>query len=79
MPLLFQTDTIERATDIADRLNQDSESPYQDYIKYPKARRMVGGIQLSTVVSHLKRFVKQKEGEFEKYNIKNLENQVSRF
>jgi len=68
--------TIERATDIADRLNQDSESSYQGYIKYPKARRMVGGIQLSTVVSNLKRFVKQKEGEFEKYKIVNLENQV---
>jgi DGQHR domain-containing protein len=68
--------TIERATDIADRLNQDSESSYQGYIKFPKARRMVGGIQLSTVVSHLKRFVKQKEGEFEKYNIVSLENQV---
>jgi DGQHR domain-containing protein len=67
--------TIERATDIADRLNQDPESPYQDYIKYPKARRMVGGIQLSTVVSHLKKFV-QKKGEFEKYNIVNLEYQV---
>jgi len=67
--------TIERATDIADRLNQDPDSPYQDYIKYPKARRMVGGIQLSTVVSHLKRFV-QKKGEFEKYNIVNLEYQV---
>jgi DGQHR domain-containing protein len=68
--------TIERATDIAERLNQDSESPYQGYIKFPKARRVIGGIQLSTVVSHLKGFVKQKEGEFEKYNIVSLENQT---
>jgi len=67
---------IERSTDIADRLNQDSDSPYQGYIKYPKARKMVGGIQLSAVVSHLKRFVKQTDGEFEKYNIESLENQV---
>lgn len=68
--------TIERAIDIADRLNQYPDSPYQGYIKYPKARRMVSGIQLSTVVSQLKRFVKQKTGEFERYQIANLENQV---
>jgi DGQHR domain-containing protein len=67
--------TIERARDIADILNQDAESPYQGYIKYPKTRRMVSGIQLSTVITHLKRFIK-KTGDFEKYKITNLENQV---
>jgi DNA sulfur modification protein DndB len=77
-PIAFpnRDSTIERATDIADRLHQDPDSPYQGYIKYPRMRKMVGGIQLSTVVSHLKSFVKQKEGEFYKYNIESLENQV---
>ncbi|EDN68195.1 conserved hypothetical protein [Beggiatoa sp. PS] len=67
--------TIERATDIAITLNTDENSPYRDYIKFPKARRMVGGIPLSTVVSHLKKLVKRKDGEFEKYQVTELKNQ----
>jgi DGQHR domain-containing protein len=67
---------VERAADIAERLNQDPDSPYRDYIKFPTGTRRIGGVQLSAVISNLKRFIKQKDGEFEKFNITNFENQV---
>lgn len=66
---------IERARDIAETLNEYPESPYLGYIKFPKARRMTGGIQLSNVTDNLKKFVKQ-EGDFEKVNVETLENQA---
>ncbi|MCK5717760.1 MAG: DGQHR domain-containing protein [Thiomargarita sp.] len=67
---------IDRATDIAEKLNNDTDSPYRDYIKYPKTRRMVGGIPLSVVVTHLKKFIKKTDGVFEKYQICTLEKQT---
>jgi len=64
-----------RATDIAIALNGEEHSPYQGYIKFPNTKRMRGGIQLSTVVTSLKKLVKE-EGEFPKVGVTNLDNQI---
>lgn len=45
---------INRASDIAQELNDSPESPYYRNIKYPGAQHGVGVIDLSTVVSALK-------------------------
>ncbi len=66
---------IERATDIASKLNTELQSPYTGYIKFPGARRFKGGIQLSTIVDKLKKLVKN-EGEFERFGLNTLENQA---
>lgn len=67
--------SIARGTDIATKLNQEDNSPYQGYIKFPGARKFKGGIQLSTFVNTLKPLVKT-NGEFQKYSLSTLENQI---
>lgn len=67
--------SILRGNDIARILNDDDDSPYQDFIKFPGSSKFRGGIQLSSFVNNLKALVKS-EGEFLKYNIENLEPQT---
>jgi len=68
--------SIDRATDIANSLNIDDNSPYQGYIKFPNSKKSKGGIQLSSVVNNLKTLVKD-NGEFSKYSIITLETQTN--
>lgn len=68
--------SIDRATDIAQKLNTEDNSPYQGYIKFPNSKKSKGGIQLSSVVNNLKQLVKE-NGEFAKYSIHTLEAQTN--
>ncbi len=68
--------SIDRSNDIAIKLNEDVKSPYSGYIKFPSSKKFKGGIQLATVVTNLKVFVKE-EGEFKKYSLNSLENQTA--
>lgn len=61
-----------RARDIATFLNEDSESPYVDNIKFPGAPTRKGGIALSTAVTAIKPLVEEK-GSFEQVGISELE------
>ena len=63
--------SIIRAGDIAKALNESVESPYYNLIKYPGNPRGKGKIDLSTVVSSLKRYV-DVDGKFADRNIRNL-------
>jgi DNA sulfur modification protein DndB len=63
-----------RATDIASYLNEATDSPYRDSIKFPGHPRRKGGIALSTAVSALKPLVEDK-GLFEQLGVKELESQ----
>ena len=67
--------SILRGNDIARILNEDDDSPYQDFIKFPGSSKFRGGIQLSSFVNNLKPLIKS-DGEFSKYNIENLEPQT---
>ncbi len=62
---------ITRAGDIAKELNENIESPYYNLIKYPGSPRGKGKIDLSTVVSSLKKYV-DIDGKFIENNIKDL-------
>ncbi|MGK7872679.1 MAG: DGQHR domain-containing protein [Xenococcaceae cyanobacterium] len=62
---------INRASDIADELNENPESPYYNSIKYPGRPGSRGKLDLSTVVSALKPHL-EPEGVFKKLNLKNL-------
>jgi DGQHR domain-containing protein len=68
--------SIDRAGDIAKTMNEEKRSPYNEYIKFPSAKKFKGGIQLSTFVNNLKVFVKE-DGEFSKYSINTLEAQTN--
>jgi DGQHR domain-containing protein len=65
---------INRANDIAHELNDNNESPYYNYIKFPGTPRGAGLIDLSTVVSSLKKHLSM-DGTFSKVNIRSLNNQ----
>lgn len=65
---------INRATDIAAELNENPESPYYGAIKYPGKPRGVGVIDLSSVISSLKKHL-EKDGAFPYFNLQNLNNQ----
>ncbi len=67
--------SIERGRDIAFGLNNDDDSPYRGFIKFPGSTRFKGGIQLSSFVNALRPLVKS-HGEFEKYQIQTLEFQT---
>lgn len=67
---------IVRAKDIAQKLNDDDESPLNGLIKFPGQPRGVGKIELSTFVSSLKKSL-EKDGVFKKYKIRTFENQYS--
>ncbi len=62
---------ITRSDDIAKELNENVDSPYYNLIKYPGNPRGKGKIDLSTVVSTLKKYV-DFDGKFADKNIKDL-------
>lgn len=62
---------ITRSDDIAKELNENVDSPYYNLIKYPGSPRGKGKIDLSTVVSTLKKYV-DVDGKFVDNNIKDL-------
>lgn len=66
--------SINRATDIADELNQNLESPFYSSIKYPGQPKGVGLVDLSTVVSSLKKHL-EPDGVFASHKLTNLQNQ----
>lgn len=63
-----------RARDLAVALNENEESPYFEYIKFPGAKPNERGIALSTVVSTLKPLVDDK-GDFEQAGVPELQMQ----
>lgn len=65
---------INRATDIAEGLNDDPSSPLYRLIKFPGAPRGVGRIELSTFVSALKKHL-EKDGEFYRVKLRSLDAQ----
>ena len=65
---------IVRATDIANKLHDDPESPYYQCIKKPGASQGVGKVDLSTVVNSIKAYTKDK-GVFEEYHLVDFESQ----
>lgn len=68
---------ITRAKDIAIELNENSSSPYYRCIKFPGMPRGLGIIDLSTVVTSLRRAL-EPDGVFANYKLKdlNLQKQV---
>jgi len=64
-----------RAKDIADRLNEDDDSPYKSLVKYPGPDQTGRGIALSSVVGGIKTLIEEK-GAFEQLGIKELEQQA---
>jgi DNA sulfur modification protein DndB len=65
---------INRATDIAEALNDDPFSPLYKLIKYPGNPRGVGRIELSTFVMALKKHL-EVDGEFYRVNLRSLDAQ----
>jgi DGQHR domain-containing protein len=65
---------INRATDIAENLNDSAQSPLYKLIKFPGSPRGVGKIELSTFVSALKRHL-EKDGEFYRVKLRGLDAQ----
>jgi len=65
---------INRATDIAEHLNDASDSPLYKLIKFPGAPRGVGRIELSTFVSAIKKHL-ERDGEFYRVKLTNLDSQ----
>lgn len=66
--------SINRANDIADELNGNIESPYYSSIKFPGQPKGVGLVDLSTVVSSLKKHL-ESDGVFASHKLTNLQNQ----
>lgn len=66
--------SINRATDIAEELNDNIESPYYKSIKYPGQGKVVGFVDLATVVSSLKKHL-ESDGVFASHKLTNLQNQ----
>jgi DGQHR domain-containing protein len=66
--------SINRATDIASELNDNVDSPYYSAIKYPGQPKGVGFVDLSTVVSALKKHL-EPDGVFASHKLTNLQNQ----
>ena len=62
---------ITRSDDIAKELNENVDSPYYNLIKYPGNPRGKGKIDLSTVVTVLKKYV-DIDGKFAENNIRDL-------
>jgi DNA sulfur modification protein DndB len=67
-----------RAKDIATVLDEQLDSPYQGFIKFPGPVRTRGGIALSTVVAAIKPLVAEK-GVFEQAGIESLDSQSKVF
>lgn len=62
---------ITRAGDIAKELNENIDSPYFNLVKYPGNPRGKGKIDLSTIVSTIKKYV-DLDGKFWENNIRDL-------
>lgn len=67
--------SLDRGHDIAVALNEEDDSPYRSFIKFPGINRTRGGIQLSTFINKLRPLVKR-DGEFDKYKLTTLEVQI---
>lgn len=67
-----QTSNIVRATDIADRLHEDLDSPYYQCIKKPGSSQGVGKVDLSTVVNSVKDYMKP-DGILDQYKLSDFE------
>ena len=65
---------ITRAGDIAKELNENIESPYYNFVKFPGMAKSRGKIDLSTIVNSLKKDV-DTDGKFYANNIRDLNNQ----
>jgi DGQHR domain-containing protein len=63
-----------RAVDIATELNENSDSPYFGLIKFPGKLKGPTGVDLSSVVSALKKSL-EPSGVFPSHNLTNLQNQ----
>ncbi|MFV1477226.1 DGQHR domain-containing protein [Serratia marcescens] len=68
------THAINRITDIARELNENTNSPFYKLVKFPGNPRGVGSIELSTFIQTLKEHVKP-GGTFSKFRIKTYDNQ----
>ena len=66
--------SINRATDIADELNDNEDSAYYGAIKFPGKARGVGIIDLSAIVTSLKKHL-DSDGVFAAHKLTNLQNQ----
>jgi len=66
--------SINRANDIAEDLNDNIDSPFYGAVKFPGKPRGVGIIDLSAIVSSLKKHL-ERDGIFANYNLTNLQNQ----
>lgn len=66
--------SINRATDIAEDLNENPNSPYYRAIKYPGQPKGAGFVDLSTVVGSLKKHL-ESDGVFASHKLTNLQNQ----
>lgn len=69
---------INRATDIAEALNEDPSSALYKLIKFPGSPRGAGRIELSTFVTALKKHL-EKDGEFYRVKLKSLDVQKAAF
>ena len=67
---------IVRATDIANKLNDDPESPYYQCVKKPGTAQGVGKIDLSTIVKAIKEYLSS-DGVFSQYHINDFERQYT--
>jgi len=65
---------IVRATDLANRLHEDPESPYYQCIKLPGSAQGVGKVDLSAMVNAIKQYTVE-QGVFNEYNLKDFESQ----
>ncbi len=66
--------SINRASDIAEELNENLDSPFYGAVKFPGKPRGVGIIDLSAIVNSLKKHL-EPTGVFALYNLTNLQNQ----
>jgi hypothetical protein len=69
-----ETHAVNRCTDIARYLNEDSDSPLYKLIKFPGSPRGVGSIELSTFVASIKEHLKP-GGTFGIYKLTTLDYQ----
>lgn len=69
-----ESHAVNRATDIARYLNDDSDSPLYKLIKFPGSPRGVGSVELSTFVSSIKEHLKP-GGTFGIYKLNTLDHQ----
>lgn len=67
---------INRASDLATELNENTESPYFQLVKFPGTSKGAAAIDLSTIVSALKPHLAS-DGAFSKVNLKSLQYQKS--